>query len=82
MPKVLPGHEDLKSRNVIGIDGSGRLLVDYGEQGVRRFTLRLAANGALSASPYTEPNHDGPDQIGPPPESPTLAKRLAAVDQG
>lgn len=82
MAKILPGHEDLKSKEVIGIDGSGKLIVDYGEQGVRRFTLHIAADSRLIATPYSPPTDDGPDQVGPAPQSPTLAKRLAGVDQG
>lgn len=81
MGKILPGHENLQPRDVVGIDGSGRLLVDYGDEGVRRYALKLNASGGLSAVPFTEPSGEGPDQIGPPRKSPSLAERLKGIDQ-
>lgn len=82
MGKILPGHENLQPRDVIGIDGNGKLMVDYGNEGIRRFALKLGASGSLQAVPYSEPKDDGPDQVGPPRKSPTLAERMRGVDQG
>lgn len=84
MNNKLPGHDDLKPREVVGVDGSGKLLVDYGEAGIRRFRLFVTANSKLTVQPFEEAKdpHHGIDQLGSERESAPLSKRLASVDQG
>jgi len=79
----LPGHEDLKPREVVGVDSSGKLLVDYGEAGIKRFRLFVAPNGGLKAAPFTEEaqTDNGIDQLGKR-EAVPLSKRMMMIDQG
>ena len=71
----------MESREVLGIDGKGRLLVDYGDR-VKPYKLVVGPGGALKAAPLMEPNNGNTvDQLGPQVRT-SLAQRLASVDQG
>ena len=78
---TMPGHEDLKPREVLGIDNKGLLLLDFGEEGVRRYKLYVGPSGGLLARPHVEEVLDNTaDQQGERQRT-TLAQRLAGIDQ-
>lgn len=81
--KVIPGDEATPSpapREVIGIDSSGRLLVQHGEE-VTRMKIVISDNGSMRAVPYSDkPAENDIDQLGTRKVVP-VAARWAGVDQ-
>jgi hypothetical protein len=77
---TIRGHEDLRERKILGFDGMGRALVDFGEQGLRPYNLTVTSTGTVKAIPVEEPKNTVDQEDGPR-HSPTLAERLQGVDQ-
>ena len=61
---VLPGHEDLKPKTILGFDSMGYALVQHGAD-VKRYQMFVGPGGTLSAVPYNEPFPELPDQLQP-----------------
>jgi len=58
---VLPGHEDLKPKEILGFDNMGFALVRHDES-VRRYKLLIGPGGAVAARPFVE-DTELPDQL-------------------
>lgn len=76
---IIAGFEDMQPKEVLGIDGKGLLLVDFGDE-VHRYKLFVGPTGGLRACPYIEPQTNSIDQLGPRVQT-SLARRLADIDQ-
>ena len=59
---ILPGHEDLKPKAVLGFDDMGFALVQSGV-GVSRYKLFVGPGGRLHAEPFVEAPSTLPDQL-------------------
>lgn len=73
---ILPGHEDLKSRAILGFDSMGFALVQHGED-VSRYKLFVGPGGKLHAEPLVEGAAKMPDQLQPD----SVRMRLRNYDQ-
>lgn len=69
----------MKPHDVLGVDGNGRLLVDFGIE-IRRYKLQVTATGGLRAVSDFDPPVDGIDQLGER-QGTSIARRLAEIDQ-
>lgn len=79
---LLPGHEDMKPKEIFGFNGDGHALVDYGDDGLKPYKLFVSPGGSVTAKPANPPKEEqGVDQIGGNRERPSLARRLRGVDQ-
>jgi hypothetical protein len=74
---VLPGHEDLKPKTIVGFDNMGFALVQHGAD-IRRYKLFIGPGGALGARPAAEEDKGLPDQLIPVKNQPL---RHHGVDQ-
>jgi hypothetical protein len=75
---VLPGHEDLRPKAILGFDDMGFALVQQGD-GIKRYKMFVGPGGRLHAEPYVEQGHDRlPDQL----QKPHPVSRLRNYDQG
>jgi hypothetical protein len=72
---VLPGHEDLQLKSVLGFDSMGFALVQHGAD-IKRYKLFVGPGGALCARPYVE-DKTLPDQLQPE----AVAVRHRNIDQ-
>ena len=59
---VLPGHEDLRSKAILGFDNMGFALVQCGTE-VRQYRLSVGPGGALHAAPVADRVPQLPDQL-------------------
>ena len=75
---VLPGHEDLRPKAILGFDDMGFALVQQGD-GIKRYKMFVGPGGRLHAEPYVEDEHSRlPDQL----QKPHPVSRLRNYDQG
>lgn len=72
---VLPGHEDLKPKTIVGFDNLGFALVQCNAD-IKRYKLFIGPGGALMARPFVE-DKTLPDQLQPE----AVALRHRGVDQ-
>lgn len=74
---VLPGHEDLRAKAILGFDDMGFALVQHGDD-IKRYKMFVGPGGRLHAEPYVEDERSRlPDQLQKLPTS-----RLRNYDQG
>lgn len=71
---VLPGHEDLQPKVILGVDSMGFALVQC-DADIKRYKLYVGPGGALMARPHEEDNT--PDQLQPD----SVLVRHRGVDQ-
>jgi hypothetical protein len=76
---ILPGHEDLKPKAILGFDDMGFALVHHGDDSIKRYKMFVGPGGRLHAEPYVEQEHSRlPDQL----QKPQSVSRLRNYDQG
>lgn len=75
--QILPGHEDLKPKVILGFDDMGFALVQHGD-GIKRYKMFVGPGGKLHAAPHVE-SHQGklPDQL----QEQMPARRVRNYDQ-
>lgn len=60
---VLPGHEDLRPKAILGFDDMGFALVQQGDN-IKRYKMFVGPGGRLHAEPYNDDEHSRlPDQL-------------------
>ena len=61
---ILPGHEDLKPKVILGFDEMGYALVQHGD-GIKRYKMFVGPGGRLHAEPFVEDENERklPDQL-------------------
>lgn len=75
--RILPGHEDLQPKVILGFDDMGFALVQHGD-GIKRYKMFVGPGGKLHATPHAEPSQGKlPDQL----QGQTPARRLRNYDQ-
>lgn len=72
---VLPGHEDLQPKAILGFDNMGFALVQNGD-GIKRYKMFVGPGGALCAKPFVE-DPTMPDQL----QADSVRLRLRNYDQ-
>jgi hypothetical protein len=63
---VLPGHEDLRSKAILGFDSMGFALVQSDDDplGYKRYRMFVGPGGRLHAEPHDDKHeHTVPDQL-------------------
>lgn len=76
---ILPGHEDLRPKAILGFDDMGFALVHQGDDSIKRYKLFVGPGGRLHAEPINEQEHSRlPDQL----QKPQSVSRLRNYDQG
>lgn len=76
---ILPGHEDLRPKAILGFDDMGFALVHQGDDSIKRYKLFVGPGGRLHAEPHNdhEHHHTMPDQL----HKQQPARRLRNYDQ-
>lgn len=74
---ILPGHEDLTAKAIVGFD-MGFALVQCGDV-VKRYRMTISPGGGMHAEPAEEVSPKMPDQLQP--ESELRVLRHVGVDQ-
>lgn len=74
---VIPGHEDMKPKKIVGINVDGTALIDGGDAGILKYQMFVSPGGSISAKPIEKAKIDQQTQR----ERPTLADRMRGIDQ-
>ena len=48
---VIPGHEDMKPKKIVGINVDGTALIDGGDAGILKYQMFVSPGGSISAKP-------------------------------